>query len=411
MHRCSSVFVLLLFALPVQAEDWPQWLGPNRDASTTETVKPWKGKLKVLWKQPVGEGHSSPVVANGKVFLHTKANGAEEEVVQAFDAKTGKPMWESSYKRSPYKGLFGNGPRATPCVQDGKVYTFGISGILSCYDAEKGTKIWQIDTVKDFSPKRLLFGCSTTPIVEGDKLLLNVGAKGASIVAFDKNTGKVQWKTLDDGPSYSSPIAFGKGIERTIVFLTQEGLVGLSPKDGSVFWRFPFKDRASESSSTPVKAGDVLVGSAITRGTVTLKLDNKRNVPGVKKMWVDSKLTCYFSTPIAVDKHLYMVTGMMPSLFNRNVQSTLHCVETETGKHVWNKKGVGTFHASLLRTGDNKLLLLEEKGSLVLLNATPKGYEELARDRICASTWAHPALANGHLYIRDGKELICLQLP
>jgi outer membrane protein assembly factor BamB len=136
MPWIRSLIILLVFALGASAADWPQWLGINRDASTTESVKPWKGDLKVVWKKPVGEGHSSPVVANGKVYLHTKATKSEEEVMQAWDAKTGAMLWETDYKRDPYIGLFGNGPRATPLVADGKIYAFGISGILTCFDAD-----------------------------------------------------------------------------------------------------------------------------------------------------------------------------------------------------------------------------------------------------------------------------------
>ncbi len=401
-----ALVVFLMTAPFAQAADWPQWLGPERDGSSTETVAPWKGALKTVWKEPVGEGHSSPVIAGGKVYLFFKVKDKNEEQLEAFDAATGKRLWQKSYDRGNFKSLFGNGPRATPTVTGGKVYTFGITGILTCFDADKGDQLWQVDTLKQYGAKNLFFGASCSPLVEEDRALLNVGGKGASIVAFDKNSGKELWKVLDDKASYSSPIAIGKGTERQAVFLTAEGLVAVSPKDGKVFWQSAFKDALSESSTTPVFTGGMVIGSSITLGTLGLKWDGDK----VTRQWVNDELTCYFSTPIGVGgTHLYLVTGTKPPALN--IQAKLHCLELRTGRTMWTRKDkVGNYHASLLRTGDNKLLLLEEGGDLVLVDPDPKEYRELARAKICGHTWAHPALSNGRLYVRDDKELVCVEL-
>jgi outer membrane protein assembly factor BamB len=407
MPWLRSLGALVILGPALSAADWPQWLGPRRDGSSTEAVASWKGPLKVLWRQRVGEGHSSPVVAADRVFLHTKAADGDTEVVQAFDSANGKPLWSKSYPRAPYKGLFGSGPRATPTVHEGKVYTYGITGILTCYNTADGSQLWQVDALKEFKAPKLFFGASCSPLVEGKRVLVNVGGKGASVVAFNKDDGKTVWKKLDDGASYSSPIVFGKGQQRQAVFLTQQGLVSLRPSDGEVFWQFPFKDKLSESSTTPVRTGELLIGSSITIGSVGLKLKSEDGKPQAAEAWKKPELTCYFSTPVAVGKdQLYMVNG---SLLAKT--ATLRCVETATGKELWKRPGVGTYHASLLRTGDGKLLMLEEKGDLVLIDPDPKGYRELARAHVCGQTWAHPALANGRLYVRDGKELICLELP
>lgn len=414
MVRPIALFVLVLVASWVSAEDWPQWLGPRRDASTTQKVAPWKGQLKVVWRQPVaGEGNSSPVVAQGRVYLLTKVGNKQEEQLAAFDADSGKILWQTPYKRAPVITLYGNGPRATPVVMDGRVYTFGLSGLLTCFAAEKGARLWQVDTAKDFSPKKLLFGPSCSPLVEKNAVLLNVGGKGASLVAFDKTNGKVLWKSLDDGPSYSSPIIFGEGASRQVVFLTQEGLVALNPADGSMVWKAPLKDRIFESSTTPVRAGDFMIASSITVGSVGLHLQTKDLKTAVTQKWKNPALTCYFSTPVPVGPdHLYMVIGEVD--FNpfskKKPAASLRCVQTRTGKELWKKANVGPYHATLIRTGDNKLLMLEEEGDLVLVDPDPKAYRELARGKICGSTWAHPAIANGRLYIRDAKELIGVQV-
>jgi outer membrane protein assembly factor BamB len=408
MPWSRALAALVILAPTLLAADWPQWLGPHRDGATSEKVAPWKGPLKVLWRQPVGEGHSSPVVADGRVYLHVKLAEGDTEALQAFDAAAGKPLWSTPYPRAPYKGLFGSGPRATPTVAGGKVYTYGITGILTCFDARGGKQLWQVDTLKEFKASNLFFGMSGSPLVEKALVLINVGGKGAAVVAYHKDSGKVVWHRLSDGASYSSPIVFGEGAKREVVFLTKESLVGLHPADGTAFWRFPFKDKLSESSTTPVRVGDLLIASSITAGSVGLRLKTEGDKPAVSEVWKKPELTCYFSTPVAVGKdHLYMVTGALPPA----AKAILRCVEAATGKELWQRPGVGKFHASLLRTGDNKLLMLEEKGDLVLIDPSPQAYRELARAHVCGQTWAHPALANGRLYVRDSKELICLELP
>ena len=410
MTELRALVVMLLAAPLALAGDWPGWLGPKRDGSSEEVVKPWQQPLKVLWRVPVGEGHSSPIVADGRVFLHTRVAGQNAEAVAAYDAETGKPVWEKTYDRAPFNNIFGTGPRATPTVVAGKLYTNGVTGVLSCFDAKTGDIVWQVDTLKQYQAPNLFFGMSSSPLIEGDKVLVNVGGKGASIVAFDKDTGKERWKALDDKASYSSGIALGKGDNRQVVFLTAKGLASLAPEDGRVFWQHPLVDKLSESSTTPVVAGDLLFASSITVGGLGLTLTEDGGKPAAKEAWMKPELNCYFSTPVAVGpKHLYVVTGTKPPALVST--ATLRCVETATGKELWKRDRVGTYHASLLRTGDDKLLLVEEAGSLVLLEPDPAGYKELARSRISGNTWAHPALANGRLYLRDNKELICVQLP
>jgi len=405
MPRFLSLLLVAVLAPVASAGDWPQWLGPNRDGSTTEKVAPWKGDLKKVWNQPVGEGHSSPVVADGRVYLHYVKAGKEVEAIEAFNVADGKQAWYFDYERPVLKkALFGRGPRSTPAVAGGKLYALGATGMLTCLDAKTGNKVWQVDTQKQFQPPDLKFGISTSPLVVGDKVLVNVGAKGASVVAFNKDTGDVVWKCLDDGASYSSPIVFGTGTDQQVVFLTQKALVGLTLDKGELLWRYPFQDKLAESSTTPVRVGDTLLASSITLGSALLKFEDKTKV---EKIWLKPELTCYFSTPVLVGSNtLYMVTGGL----SFSPTSTLQCVEAASGKTLWKKENVGKFHACLLRTGDDKLLMVEEAGNLVLIDPDPKEYRELSRSKICGKTWAHPALADGKVYIRDDKQLVCVQV-
>jgi hypothetical protein len=410
MPWTRALLLTLLAISPAAAEDWPQWLGPRRDGSTADKVQPWKGPLKILWHRGVGEGHSSPVVAGGKVFLLTKVKDKEEEEVTAYDAASGEILWHTPYPRAKFASPFGAGPQATPAVAGGRVYAYGATALLTCFDAADGKRLWQVDALQKFGGTKLVFGAACSPLVEGGKVLVNVGGKGASVVALAADRGEVAWKALDDPASYSSPTAFGEGKGRQVVFLTGAGLASLKPDDGTVFWQFPLKDKLMESSSTPVKAGDRLIASSITYGSVALELLTEGGKPAVKQAWKNPELTSYFTTPIPVGQNdLYMVTSSIPLLGKS--QAILHCIDLHSGQKRWSKSGVGQYHAALMRTGDDTLLMLEEGGTLVLVAPDRLAYRELARAKVCGHAWAHPAVAGGRLYVRDEKELVCVQLP
>lgn len=409
-----AILVLFLSTSALPAADWPQWLGPKRDGSTSEVVKPWQEKPSILWRKPVGEGNSGPVVAGQRVYSLSLVKGKLEEQLTAHDAKTGKIVWQTSYPRVELKTAYGNGPRGTPAISGDKIYTFGITGLLTCFDAGDGKQLWQVDTAREFQPPKLIFGASCSPLVENDAVLVNVGGKGSSVVAFHKDTGKVLWKSQDDGPSYASPIIFGEGKQRQVTFLTQQGLIGLKPTDGELLWRYPFKDLILESSTTPVRHGDSVLASSITLGSMAIKLEEMNQKPAVRLEWKNPTLTCYFATPVVAGDHAYAVIGANPlaalNPFKKAAKASLQCVELKTGKVLWTRPDVGTYHATLLKTGDGKLLMLEEKGDLVLIEPSPNEYRELARAKVSGNTWAHPAIANGRLYVRDGQELICVKL-
>jgi outer membrane protein assembly factor BamB len=405
--RTLALAVMLVSVGPVAAGDWPQWLGPDRDGSSPETIGIWKEAPKVLWRVPVGEGHSSPVVAGGKVYLHTRVKDKEEESVEAFDAAEGKPLWQKTYPRGSFSSVFGLGPRATPAVAGGKVFTLGVTGILTAWEADSGKELWRVDTLKEFKAANLFFGVSASPLVDGGRVLVMPGGKGGSLAALEGDSGKVAWQTGDSPASYASPIITKSNESRQAVFFTGAGLSAVAPDAGKPLWEFPFRDDLNESSTTPVRAGNLLIASTVTKGSVALTLTEKDGKPAVEKKWANPALNCYFSTPVTVGKdHLFMVTGKASLL---NAEVTLRCVEAATGKEVWSKPKVGRYHAALLRLADGKLLLHGDDGMLRLLAPNVEKYEELSASKVCGKTWAHPALANGRLYLRDEKELICLE--
>lgn len=401
----ASVSLTLAFTFTLSAADWPQFLGPNRDNTTSEAVEPWKGDLKPLWKLPVGESHSSPVVAGGIVYAFYQPKGKNADALAAFDAAKGELLWEKSYERPEFKPLFGNGPRSTPAVSGGSVFTLGGTGILACWNAKTGEIVWKVDTLKEFEAKNLFFGISTSPIVVDDKVIVMVGSKGAGVVAFEAKTGKTAWKAADDPASYSSPAY----VDGQLLFLTGSNLRALSPS-GEKLWEVPFKDKLNESSTTPILADKIVIASSVTAGSIAERVTKTDGKLGVEQAWKNEKLTCYFSTPVVVGKHLYMVNGAA-TLVNASI--TLRCVELETGKVAWEQTGVGKYHAAIMRcgaTGKEHLLMLDDNGFLTLFEPDPKAYKPLIRTKVCGKTWAHPALVDGKLYLRDDNDLMCIPL-
>ena len=397
------LFAVALGLAPLaHAEDWPTFLGSHRDSSCTLEIQPWKDALKPLWTAAVGEGHSSPIVQDGVVYLFFKLAKKEEEALAAYDLKSGAQKWVKSYPREKFTNPFGNGPRGTPTVDGGFVYTYGCTGLLTAFAVKDGAIAWQLDTLKEFKLKNLFFGVSTSVTVVADNVIVMAGGKGSGIIAVNKLTGKVAWTATDDRPSYASPV-LSTGKDPVLVFLTGDTVRALHPADGKEVWAYPFVDGLMESSTSPVQVGELFVAGSIKNGCVALK-------PGVgtpTAVWRNPKLTCYFSTPVAVSSDLYMING--EAKFPGGT-ITLRCVDSATGEVRWEKPNMGSYHAAILQTKNNLLLVQDDKGDLSLIQPDAKEYRELARCKVCGFTWAHPAVVDGKYLIRDNGKLYCYDL-
>lgn len=406
--------VVALFAISsgkAIAGDWPQWLGPARNGVSAETIKPWTELPEPKWIYETGNGFSVPVVSDGIVFVHSAVADKDEEQVHAIDSKTGVKLWSDVYSRAPYSSQLGNGPRATPSVVNAHLFTTGITGVVSCYEAKTGKRAWQMNPWDDLKVPRPGFGVCASPVVVGGKLVVAVGGEGASVVAYDTETGKESWRALDEPAGAASPVVFnnGEGTEaRTeVIVQTTLRLVGLSPIDGTVLWEHPLVFEPSGVSPTSLVLGNQLICSTQDTGTLSLLLPavGATNVPTLQ--WWKQDLSSYFSTGSVSNNGLaYIVTNQVMPLPRADVR----CVDIKSGEEKWVKQNLGYFHLGIIRLADGKLLTLNDAGTVVLWE--PNGTEmlELARGKACGGTFSNPVLSDGLLFVRDGKGVSCIDL-
>jgi outer membrane protein assembly factor BamB len=406
-----NVFLTLCLCASQQgrAGDWPQFLGPTRDGvyAGSDLAASWpKEGPPVVWRKDVGQGFSGPAVAQGKLILFHRLD--DQEVVACLDARTGEAKWSRAYPTA-YRDDFGfdEGPRATPCVAEGRVYTFGAEGMLSCLNLADGNMLWQVNTKNEFHARKGFFGAACSPLAEGNAVLLNVGgAEGAGLVAFEKTTGRVLWKSSDDEASYSSPAAATIHGRRYAFFFTRAGLVAVNPADGAVAFHYPWRSQmdASVNAAAPLIADDSIFLSACY-GTGAILLRVRDN--GVEKVWSgDDILSNHYATSVYDHGFLYGINGRADPGFSP--APSLRCVELKTGKIRWQEDSVGA--ATVLLAGD-QLLILTEGGELIRAPATPAAFKPGDRVQIMpTAVRAYPALAGGYLYARSKDKLYCVNL-
>ncbi len=397
---------LLIPLLPfLIAADWPGYLGPTRDGHSAEIQLKWdwpKDGPPAAWKIPVGRGFAGVAVADGKVFLFHRVEN--EEVLAALDPATGKELWKFAY-RTRYRDdfQFDDGPRCVPLIVKGVAYLYGADGDLHGVETKAGKKLWGKNLLTEYKPKKGYFGVAAGPVFIGDKLLVNVGAKGAGIVAVDAESGKELWKVSDDGPSYSTGTTMEFAGKPHAVFFTRAGLLVVNPADGTVALSHPWRARidASVNAATPVVRGEeILLTTSYGTGAILLKPKGAE----VEEIWASDKaISAHYNTPVRVGEFLYGMDGRQEGRAAR-----LRCVEWKTGKVHWTQEKFGL--ASLIAV-DGGLLAITEDGDAVRFDASEKEYVERARATVLTGVVrAAPALADGRLYVRNEKELVCVKL-
>lgn len=400
----AAILLTILAALPVIAEDWPGHLGSRRSGNYQGgdllAAFPAAGPKKI-WSLEIGEGFSAPVISGDKLILFHRRNN--QDLLQCFEASTGKQLWQLATE-TDYKDSFGrgDGPRSTPAIHDGRVFTYSAAGLIQAADLASGKKLWAIDAVKELAARKGFFGHAASPLAEGKLLILNVGGRnGGGVVALDQTSGQTVWKATDDEAGYSSPVAATIDGRRIILVLTRAGLRGLEPLTGKPLFFHPFRSRidASVNAATPlIHENEIFLSASYGAGAALLRLNGDQPA----KIWAaDEILSNHYASSVLHNGHLFGLDG-------RQEEGTrLRCVEWKTGKLLWTQEDV----TGSVTCADGKLLILSEDGELTLAAADPAGFGLISRAKILEGNCrAYPAIAGGLFFARDDSKLICIDL-
>ena len=440
--------LLLLFSIalavtpPICADDWPQWMGPRRDGVWRETgiVKSFPvGGPKERWRVKIGGGYAGPAVVEGRVFVTDKQlfqgetnpenpfardrRQATERVVCLNDAD-GTVIWKHEYD-CPYTVSYPAGPRTTPVVQDGRVYTLGSEGHLFCLTADQGKVVWSKNLQKDYGHEQTpVWGFSANPLLDGNRLICLVGGQGTAVVAFNKDTGEELWRALDSsgehGPGYSSPVIIEAGGQRQLIVWHPSALCSLVPETGKVLWQQPFTSKSGLSVAMPQVSGDKLFISAFYDGSLLMQLDANR--PAASVVWkrsgksekITDSLHCLISTPFIEGNHIYGVCSY----------GELRCLDLKTGDRLWStfeatSKESARWGTAFLVKQEDRFFLFSEQGDLIIAKLSPEKYEEICRAHLLEPTgpsqrrevvWSHPAFAHRNVYARNDREIVSVSL-
>jgi len=395
-----AYLVCLMAGWSVWAQDWPQWRGPDRDGAV-RFIEPkvWPEKLTSKWKVPVGDGYASPLFAAGRIFQF--ARQGNDEVAMSIDPGTGKVLWRESYS-APYEPVqsaarHGKGPKSTPLYYDGRLYTFGISGILSAFDAASGKVEWRKEYTKDFKGTWPQFGTSMSPVAGDGVVVVLIGTNDdGAVAAYDAKSGTQKWIWKGDGPAYASPVIVEIEGVKQVVTLTQKNAVGLALASGDLLWRIDFPGRSGMNIPTPLRFGQRLI-LAGDPGTMLVQVNKQNNAWTMEKVWQISELTMRFSSPVQKGNLIF-------GFSNRN-SGMFFCVDAATGKTLW---------TSDPRQGDNAvvlisrelLFLLKDTAELIVARASGSGFEPLHRYTVADSaTYANPLMLAKGIVIKDNTTL------
>ena len=407
-------FALFSIQSLLRAGDWPQWRGPERTghpAQDAPALTSLPQNPKVLWRLEIGGGFSSPVIAASKLAYLDAQDG--KEVAHLVDAKNGKEIWRIPFS-DLYEDEWGPGPRSTPIIDGDRVYAQSCKGEFRCLNLTDGKVVWGTSFEKDFGVTFLgskanegtasRRGNDGSGLIDGDRIFLPVGnTAGASLVCFDKRTGKIIWKSQSDEAAYSSLMVATLAGVKQVIYFSAEALMGLEIDSGKLLWRVPLKTDAKRHAATPIIFGDSVMVNSHTLGIVCVKVAVEGDGLKATLAWVNKDMKINISTPVLVDHYLY----------SQGPGRNFVCVDASNGKLSWSQEGYGEKNSSAIAAGKN-LLVLTDRGELVMVAAASSKCAELGRVQICGKTWNYPAYAEGKLYVREGLtsgwKLICFDL-
>jgi outer membrane protein assembly factor BamB len=379
--------------------DWPQWRGPNRDGSAPSFKAPsaWPETLTQRWKIDIGLGYATPVVSGNRVYTFSRQG--DDEIVSALDAADGKAVWTTKYA-APYNLIqaaarHGKGPKGTPVLADGRLFTLGISGILSAFDASTGKQLWQ-KSAPAVGPQ---FSTSQSPVYDHGLLIAHLGGQGqGALTAFDPATGEARWRWDGDGPGYGSPVVAEIAGTRQVIALTWQNLVGVSAETGALLWKRTFRSRSDVNALTPLVIGDTVVVSGGDAGILAVRVAKQDAQWTITDAWKSDEAYFQFSNLVQVGDVLF---GLSAQNSGRYV-----IIDVKTGKLLWGGPGRAAENAAFQKSG-NLLLVLEASGDLVVADgANKEAFTPLKRYKVAdAATWAAPAISGNRIFVKDVSTL------
>jgi outer membrane protein assembly factor BamB len=387
-------------AAAVPAAYWTDYRGPQRTGIYTQqpVLTTWSAEgLKPVWRQPVGEGYASIVVAQGLAF--TIEQRRDKEVVAAYELLTGREVWTNAWPGDFRESMGGDGPRATPTWHDGRLYALGAEGELRCIEAASGKTIWSKNILTDNGASNIHWGMAASPLVVDDKVIVQPGGSGSSVVAYHRLTGERVWRSLDDKPAYVAPMVVTLAGQRQILTVTAERAVGLTVEEGKLLWSYAWRTEYDVNAAQPIVVDEnhFYISSGYGHGAALVRIAREGDSYAAHTVWQSIEMKNRFNSAVLFEGHIY---GFDESIFS--------CLDVKTGKRKW--KGGRYGYGQVLLAGD-RLIVLTEQGDLVLLRATPERHEELARfSAIEGKTWNVPAIADGILLVRNLREMAAFRI-
>lgn len=378
---------------------WTDYRGPKRDGRYEKQIlTDWpSGGLPLLWKQPIGGGYASFVIAEGKAF--TIEQRRRQEVVAAYDLETGRELWTHAWNAEFREAMGGDGPRATPTWHEGRLYALGAIGELRCLEATSGKLIWSRNILTDNQSQNLTWGMSASPLVVDEKLIVLPGGTGKSVVAYHKRTGEYIWKALNDKQAYTSPMLVTLAGQRQILVVSARRAMGLTVEDGSVLWDHPWVTNYDINAAQPIVLDEnrFFLSAGYGHGATVVEVARTGNGFRARTVWENNSMKNKFNSSVLYAGHIYGLD-----------EGILACVNAETGQRVW--KG-GRYGYGQLLLASGHLIVLSEQGDVALVKATPERHLELARfSAIIGKTWNYPAMDGGRLLVRNGTEMACFRI-
>jgi outer membrane protein assembly factor BamB len=380
------------------AQDWPQWRGPNRDGALAAFKEPaaWPDRLIEKWKIEVGLGYSSPLIVGDRLYMFSREGS--EEVMRALDAATGKELWRSAYPAAfevmKAAARHGAGPKSTPTFANGRLFTLGMTNIVTAFDAKSGKQLWQ----KPATPAQPLYHTAMSPVVDGNLVIVHVGGPGnAALAAFDVATGAERWTWTADSPAYGSPIVADLGGTRQVITYTHRYLLAVSTANGALLWQRPFTTPSDTTAQTPILFRDMLIQAGRERGFTAFRVVRKGDAWTTEDVWQTKEVSSHMTNPVVIDGVLYGLSHLNAGQY--------FALDLATGQVLWRSEPRQAENVAISRAG-NTIFALQNNAELVVIRANRSAFEPVKRYEVAKSeTWAQPAISGNRVYVKDVSSL------